>query len=86
MSEVEREAFIRRLILTALSQCGGYMVPENTLFIQVNITAAPPVLKVEFSSALKWLEAESMVVGVRPDLGGAPKWKITPEGRAALAS
>jgi len=85
MSPEDRSKNVRIMILRALDQCGGYMLAENTLFVQLNIELRPPAATVEFSAALEALSALRAVASVRPELGGSLQWKITAQGRAVLA-
>jgi hypothetical protein len=71
-------------ILTALYDCGGYMVSEPVLHSQVNLMVIPPLTTSEFSACLKRLEADGLISGVNPELGGPVKWKITDKGRASI--
>lgn len=80
----KREQLISLEILKILDECGNYLLPEHTLFIQLNIDIKPPALMSELSHALKTLEALKLITGRRPDIAGDIKWKITDLGRAQL--
>lgn len=82
---MNRQISIRKQILIALEQCGGYLVPEAALLSQINFHVTPSATKAEFDSEINFLDASKFVIGVRPKLGGDCKWKISDEGRAALA-
>ena len=86
MNLEERTAFIRRTMLTALADCGPYALVETTFLSQLNVSIVPPLTRQEFEAELHWLESNHFVVGVHGDLGGPAKWKITPDGKAVLAS
>lgn len=79
------ELNLRLEILRTLDQCGGYLLSEHSLWHQTRLAFQPPPLAAEFAAALQFLEAQRWLVGVRPQLGGPVKWKITDLGRAALA-
>jgi hypothetical protein len=80
----ERQAYLRKELLTALDQCGSYLLPEPAFCRQVMMSSAPPPTQAEFDEALRFLDANRLATAVSPALGGARKWKITDAGRAAL--
>ena len=81
-----RQYITRIAILNILSECGPYLLPEPQLFGQLNISIQPPVTVSEFDSELKFLDADHLIAGIRPDLGGPAKWKITDAGKLARAT
>lgn len=70
-------------LLQALADVGDYMLPERTLFADMNIRCANPVTLTEFRQMLQEAEAQRRVISVRSEDG--LKWKITDNGRARLA-
>jgi hypothetical protein len=84
MTSEERTAFIRENMLKILNDCRNYLLPEPVFRAQLNVAVVPPLTGAEFSSELKWLENENLIAGIRPELGGPVKWKITDKGRLAL--
>lgn len=79
----QRQYLVRVSILNILADCGGYLLPEIQVFSQLNITIQPPVTMLEFESEMKFLDAEGLIAGIRGDLGGPVKWKITDAGKIA---
>ncbi len=86
MNPLRRELQLRREILRALDSCDGLLLPEDALLHGLRLAVAPAPLGSEFAAALEFLEAQKLIVGVRPRLGGPPKWKLSDEGRAELAT
>lgn len=84
MNREARQAYVRRELLTALDQCGSYLLPESALARQVNYATVPRCDQAEFDEALRFLDSNRLVTGVTPALGGERKWKLTDAGRAAL--
>ena len=81
----QRQLLVRLTILKILAECNGYLLPEVQLFAQLNIDVRPPVTVSEVESELKFLDADHLIAGIRPELGGPPKWKITDAGKLARA-
>jgi hypothetical protein len=75
---------LRLEILKALNDCGGYLMPEKALMNEVRL-AMPKMLVSEFTLEIRWLEEKGLIVGTRPELGGAPKWRISESGKVTLA-
>lgn len=75
---------LRLEILKALNDCGGYLMPEKALMNEVRL-AMPKTLVSEFTLEIHWLEEKGYIIGVRPELGGAAKWRLSESGKAALA-
>ena len=84
MTSEQRSQLVRIQILQILLDCAGYLLPEPAFFAQLNLAIAPAVTFTEFNQQTKCLEAEGYILGIRPELGGPLKWKITDKGRAAL--
>ncbi|MFH0878568.1 MAG: hypothetical protein V2A34_02535 [Lentisphaerota bacterium] len=80
----EKKELIRRTILTALNDCGEYMLPQETLRTHVALLI-PGLMRSEFETELSGLDRELYVTGVKSALGGVAKWKIAELGKAALA-
>ncbi len=83
---MNRALLIRKTVLRILGQVPGLPMREENLRRYAEIEVAALLLS-EFREALKWLEAERMVVGVKSRLGGDAdnKWRITDLGRSILA-
>jgi len=84
MTSEERTAFIRENMLKILNDCRNYLLPETIFRSQLNFAVVPPLTAADFSGELKFLESENLIAGIRPELGGPVKWKITDKGRLAL--
>lgn len=85
MNQAQRTLAIRLAILSVLNDCGHYLLPEPQLFVQINLTLAPPITLAELQTELRFLESDRSIVGVNPDLGGPVKWRITDLGKTDLA-
>jgi hypothetical protein len=70
-------------LLKALEDVGDYLLPEKTLFAEVNIRCAIPVSWTDFRKLLEDYESKRRIVSQQTEDG--PKWKITDNGRARLA-
>lgn len=81
----QRQLLVRLTLLKILDECNGYLLPDVQLFAQLNIEVRPPVTVTEFEAELKFLDADKLIAGIRPDLGGPVKWKITDAGKIARA-
>lgn len=88
MTNEERVLLLRRQVLLALNDCvsgaSAYLLSESVLHSHLAITMNPAPTLFEMKQQLSFLESNSLVVGIRPELGGSLKWKITDAGRAAL--
>ena len=84
MSAEDRLQFGRRNILLVLRDCDGYLLPEPSLEDQLRLQMRPPPTHSEFSEWLQWLDSNGFVAGIRSELGGPAKWKITDKGKLAL--
>lgn len=80
-----RQLLVRLTLLKILDECNGYLLPEIQLFSQLNLEVQPPITVTEFDAELRFLDADRLISGIRPDLGGAVKWKITDAGKLARA-
>lgn len=69
-------------LLQALADVGQYLLPERTLFADVNNRCATPVTHTQFRQMLAEEEGKRRVVSVQGEDG--LKWKITDNGRARL--
>ena len=83
MRQEEREQYIRMEVLRILRECGSYMLPDTRLHEHLMIKILPPPIASELDAAIKWLDQENFIAGVRPELGGPVKWKLTDKGRAS---
>jgi hypothetical protein len=79
-----RAQHIKRAILAALKDTNPFLLPETTLFADMNLRLSEPVTKIEFNAALRELEGQKRALCVK-DEDDAPKWKITDNGLARLA-
>jgi hypothetical protein len=79
----QRQLLVRLTILKILAECNGYLLPDIQLFAQLAIEVRPPVTVSEFESEIKFLDADHLIAGIRPELGGGVKWKITDAGKLA---
>lgn len=70
-------------LLQSLADVGEYLIPEKTLFADVNIRCAMPVTHTEFRQMLSDAEQKRRILSVQSEDG--LKWKITDNGRARLA-
>lgn len=84
MNQNERTWIGRRNILLVLRDCEGCLLPETSLLDQVRLQVQPPPTCSEFAEWLQWLDSNAYVAGIRPELGGPVKWKITDKGKLAL--
>jgi hypothetical protein len=75
---------MRRNVLRILADCRGYLLPEPRLIEQLEASVMPPPTRHDCGLEIKWLEENRYIVGVRPELGGDPKWGLTDKGRASL--
>lgn len=81
-----REILIRKAVLRTLGQVPGLAMREENLrrYAEIEIDG---LLLSEFKAALKFIEAEGWIIGVKSRLGGDGdnKWRITDLGRSILA-
>jgi len=84
MSHPDFSSLVRRQILRILNDCAGYLLPEPRLIEQVQLAVMPPPTTYEAQTEIYWLASQKMIVGVTPDLGGAPKYRITDLGKTEL--
>ena len=85
MNGEERSREIRILVLRILNDCRDYLLPEPRMLDHLQTEVMPPPTRAECEQEIRWLDNEALISGVRPDLGGARKWRITDKGRLALA-
>ncbi len=85
MTPNRRQMVVTVEILRVLSDCQGFLLPEDALLNQCRLTVRPVLLESEFQEALRHQEAIGHVAGIRPALGGPVKWKLTDKGKAAFA-
>lgn len=69
-------------LLQALADVGDYLLPEKTLFADVNIRVAKPITHTDFRALLAECEEKRRIISVPGEDG--VKWKITDNGRARL--
>lgn len=79
----ERFDVVKLEVLRFLSEMGRQLLPERTMFVQLNFTVRPTVLRSELAEVLSSLESDKHVVGVRVSRSMV-SWRITPEGEAEL--
>ena len=78
-----RQLLVRLTLLKILDECNGYSLPEIQLFSQLNLEIKPAITVTEFEAEINFLQADHFIAGIRPDLGGPPKWRITDSGKLA---
>lgn len=81
---MNREAMIRKLILTDLQRCGSYLLPETTIFQSLNLQIAPAATRSELESVLSALDAERLIAGILNTVTHERRWKLTDAGKLAL--
>jgi hypothetical protein len=86
MTPDRRKLTVTVEIMRVLADCEGHLVPQDALLNQCRLIIRPVLLESEFDECLKALEAAGNVVGIRPELGGPVKWKLTDKGRAVFAA
>lgn len=79
-----REQQMKRAILAALHDTHPFLLPETSLFADMNLRLSESVSKIEFASALRELNGQKRVLCIK-DEDEQPKWKITDNGKARLA-
>lgn len=82
---MNRQVSIRKQILIALEQCGGFLAPEPVILAQINFHIVPPVTRSEFDAEIRFLDSRKHIIGEPSELGADCKWMISKQGRAALA-
>jgi hypothetical protein len=85
MNSTEKEVLLKKTLLEVLSDCAGFLVPEPSVISQATLLMISGIGATEIRAKLHNLESDGYIAGVVPDLGGPVKWKITPEGKLALA-
>ena len=70
-------------LLRALDAIGTYVMPEQTLFADVNLRLAQPITITEFRQLLHDAEEKRQIASINTEDGR--KWKITDNGRGRLA-
>lgn len=78
-----RRNIIRRGIAEILDQCEPYLVPQETVFAQLNLTLRPIAALSEVEEVFRKMEIDRHTVTHR-DNEGVLKAKLTDEGRVAL--
>jgi len=73
------EYTLRRAILRALIQCGGYLCPESALKDQVSLNVVPLPSQSDFDEALRTVDAERLVINGQGPIERT--WKITEAGK-----
>jgi|KBSMisStaDraftv2_1062788.scaffolds.fasta_scaffold4107400_1 hypothetical protein len=63
---------------------GSY--PEPALLHELRLVLPPTITTAEFDSAIRALQDQRFITGIKPELGGPVRWKITDEGKGALNS
>lgn len=64
---------------------GGYLHPDDVLVANARLSVAPSPTRLEIEDAITELEHSGYIIGIRNDLTGERKWKITDAGKLALA-
>jgi len=73
-----------KAILVALDRVAPLMLPERSLWIDVNATLAIPVTITEFRQAIGRLESSRHILSIRDQLDDTLKYALTDLGLAAL--
>ncbi len=73
---------LERIILSTLKESAPHLVPEGTLFTEVNVASATPVSTGLLRQALVDLSKRNQITNVDTDDG--TKYRIAPEGQARL--
>lgn len=60
--------------------------PDDAVIANARLSVVPSPTRVEIEDALTDLEQSSYIIGVRNELSGKRKWRITDAGRLALKS
>jgi hypothetical protein len=84
MNSEERTLNGRRNVLLVLSDCDGYLLPDNSLKDQLRLQVVPPPTTAEADAWIQFLDVNSYIAGIRPAIGGPVKWQITLKGKLAL--
>lgn len=72
------------VILQSLQRCGEYMLPEPALISEVTLNLGRVPIS-DITLALRELESSRLIVSAKPQLSDITKYRITAEGKAALA-
>jgi hypothetical protein len=70
-------------LLHALNNIGSYVMPEQTLFAELNLRLSEPLTLTDFRQLLQESEEKRRIASVNTEDGR--KWKITDNGRGRLA-
>lgn len=72
---------LRNQILTVLSQCGSYQLPEETLRASLRQMMGAAVEEAEIDAALKWLKDKAYIDFTVDEVSEAKRWAITASGK-----
>jgi len=78
----DREFLILRNLLSALNECGDYLLPQQQLQAEVALST-PRLSATEFDEALANADAKRLVTAIDGERGR--KFKLNDHGRAWLA-
>jgi len=84
MNSEERTKCLRIEMLKELEACGNHASPQQALINAMYAIVMPPPTKSEVLTAAQWLEGEDYILKVNDSFGGAPLYRITTNGRAAI--
>lgn len=76
---------LEHAILLSLDRVHPLLLPEQTLFIDVNLLLPQPATRTEFQNALAFADDHRWITGHMDELSRERRWKITAAGRATLA-
>jgi hypothetical protein len=79
MIRTVRQQFIDRVLIRALRDCGGYLLPKQALRDTLDIACQPPLRDDEFDDALNYASAERRISVLNTATGA--KFKLTENGQ-----
>jgi hypothetical protein len=79
MIRTPRQQFIDRALVRALRDCGGYLLPKQSLRDTLDIACQPPLRDHEFDDALNYASAERRIAILNTDTG--QKFKLSETGQ-----
>lgn len=75
---------VKIAILQMLDACGKYLMPEETLRTQLELTLPGKLLDRDFKGALRSLDTGGYITGVEGSLDSGVKWRITELGKTEI--
>lgn len=68
-------------ILKVLRQCAGYAIPEETLYMQVNLNLPKPATLGWIREHIQHAKDKGWAVSIADEIDGSEKWTITEPGK-----